>query len=258
MVRVGGEALKPLPRGTHRLRDKLHRLRRRPVYVAVSVMVTLIAAAGFLPGMVKKALDGTIPPNAIIHVHVVVYGVWLALFFVQTVNAALGRMRQHRKIGKWLIAYGVLMWVIGEWVTLSRFYREIHWGHPGMARDVSLAPFVDMVAFPFVFGAAIYYRRKPEVHKRMMVVTATMLVYAAMIRIQFPSFLKSYAVFMVIWTAPVLVGIAHDWYTRRLIHRAYVIGLLVLVVLSQRPKLLEGKLWMRTTGELASLSPPKG
>ena len=237
---------------TDDLRGKIRRIRQRPLYVALSVLITLIAAVGFLPGMIRKAVAGNIPPDAIIHVHAAVYWIWLALFFAQTVNAALGRMRQHRKLGKWLIAYGVLLWVIGEWVTLNRFVKQIHQGQPDLARTVNLAPFVDMIAFPFVFGFAVYYRRNPAVHKRLMIVTATMLVYAAMVRVEFPPFMRSYTVFMLIWTAPILVGMAHDWFTQRLIHPAYLIGLVVLAVLSQRPKLVNGRLWIRTTGELAS------
>lgn len=252
----GGVEARSKPRADD-LRGKLRRLLKRPLYMTVSVMVTLIAAAGFLPGMIRKAVNGKIPPDAIIHVHVAVYWIWLALFFAQTVNAALGRMRQHRKLGKWLIGYGVLMWIIGEWVTLNRFVKQWHHGQPDMARTVNLAPFIDMIAFPFVFGAAVYFRRKPEIHKRLMVVTATMLVYAAMVRVQFPSFMQGYFVFMLIWTAPVLVGMLHDWFTRRLVHPAYLVGLVVLLVLSQRPKLLNGRLWTRTTDGLAYVFQPK-
>ena len=134
--------------GTNRPRKddfggKIRRILERPVYVAISVLITLIAAAGFLPGMIRKAVARNIPPDAIIHVHVAVHWIWLALFFVQTVNAALGRMRQHRKLGKWLIAYGVLIWVIGEWVTLNRFVKQVHQSQPDLARSVNLAPFVD-------------------------------------------------------------------------------------------------------------------
>jgi hypothetical protein len=235
------------------LRSKLRRIAKRPQYVIISVLVTIIAGMGFLPGMIRKLVNGTIPPDAVIHVHVAVYWIWLALFFSQTVNAALGRMRQHRKLGKWLISYGVLMWLLGMAVTLNRFAKFVHLGHPEIARSINLQPFIDMLAFPFVFGFAVYYRRKPEVHKRLMVVTATMLVYAAMVRVEHPAFLKHYVVFMLIWTLPVLVGVAHDWFTKRLIHPAYVVGLVILAVLSQRMKLLEAHVWVDPMGHVASL-----
>ena len=69
-------------------RDSLDRIRRRPLYVAVSLLLVLTAAIGFIPRMVRAFVAGQVPSDWIIHVHVAVYWLWLGLFSAQTINAA--------------------------------------------------------------------------------------------------------------------------------------------------------------------------
>jgi hypothetical protein len=215
--------------------------------------MAMIAAVGFAPGVIKPLLNGKIPRDVIIHVHVAVYSVWLLLFFAQCVYAAIGKVSVHRKLGKILIGYAVLMFLAGVGVTTNRFVSQVRAGNPRAAQIMNLAPMIDMLAFPVFFGLAISYRRKPEIHKRLMIVTATLILYPAVTRISFPRFMGSFVVFMIVWTSPVLIGMAHDWIKRRVIHPAYVFGILTLGVLGLRPMVLASHLWIRLSGWLISL-----
>ena len=250
---IGEADLAKGPKG--RWRDGFERIRRRPAYVGASLLLILTAAVGFVPRMVGALVAGQVPHDWIIHVHVAVYWLWLALFSAQTINAALGRMTLHRKLGKVLITYGVLMFVVGLGVTFNRIFKQINSGDVDVARRVNLEPVVDMVVFPVLFSLAIYFRRKPELHKRLMIVTATQLMYAAVIRIDVIP-LKSRCAFLLVWTAPILLGMAHDWFTRRLIHPVYVLGLLLLAVLAGRMSWVDSGLWRSLITGLAMLSNP--
>jgi hypothetical protein len=216
----------------------------RPLYFGLSLVVCLIAVAGFVPGMVRRHLSGDLPSDAIIHVHVVVYWLWLALFTGQTLLIALGRRRAHARTGRWLGAYGVLMFATGLGVTANRFMKQVQAGDLQLARHANLAPFVDMLMFPWFFGAALYFRHKPAIHKRLMVVTSALVVYPAITRIQC-AFVQQHTLgFLLIWSSPILIGILHDYWTeRRLIHPAYVVGLLTLSVLSRRAAWADTQLW---------------
>lgn len=233
--------------------ETIERVRRRPLYVSLSVLMALIALVGFAPGVIKPLLSGTIPHDAIIHIHVAVYSVWLFLFFAQCVYAAIGKISVHRKLGKVLVWYAVLMFLVGVGVTTNRFVSQVHAGNLRAAETVNLAPMVDMLAFPVFFGLAFAYRRKPEIHKRLMVVTATLILYPAMTRISFPRHMRSFVVFMIIWTSPILIAVAHDWIKRRVIHPAYFFGMLGLGVLGLRPMVLGSHLWASFAGWLVSL-----
>jgi len=228
----------------------LRRIARRPVYVAAALLMALIAALGFLPNMLRAAFNGTIPHDWIIHGHVAVYWTWLALFFAQTVNAALGRIQTHKRLGKVLITYGVAMFLVGVGVTLNRTINQIRAGKLDLARQVNLAPVVDMLVFPVLFALAVHYRYKPELHKRLMILTATQLLYPAVARMEFlPK--HNWAIFAV-WSAPVVLGIAHDWITRRLIHPVYVGGMVLFVVLTMRTGWIGSKPWVAAISWLVS------
>jgi hypothetical protein len=223
------------------------------VYVAASALLVLTAAVGFLPRMIRALVAGQLPPDWIIHVHVAVYWLWLALFSAQTINAALGRMTVHRRLGKVLIAYGVLMFLAGLGVTFNRILKQIQAGDVDLARRVNLEPMVDMVVFPVLFSLAIYFRRQPELHKRLMIVTATQLMYAAVVRIDVVPLHHRWA-FLLVWTAPILLGMAHDWVTRRLVHPVYLFGLALLAVLVNRMSWVDSSLWRWLIAALATAS----
>ena len=52
-------------------------------------------------------------------------------------------------------------------------------GEVAAAQAQLLGPLLDMLVFAPLFAAAIYYRRKPELHKRLMIVATTSLLIAA-------------------------------------------------------------------------------
>jgi hypothetical protein len=221
----------------------IRRVRRRPIYIALSLLIAALAVAGFSPSVVGKALHHQIPHDAVIHIHVAIYGIWLVLFFAQTVFAAIGRIQIHRKLGKVLIAYGVLMALAGWGVTVNRFFHQVRSGHPELAQAENLAPAIDMLVFPVFFGLAVYHVRKPALHKRLMIVTATLLVYPAVVRIHFPRAMSHTWVLLCIWSSPVLVAMAYDWLKRRLIHPAYVAGALSMGLLVLRYRLISTATW---------------
>jgi len=230
---------------------------QRPLYIGLSLLVCLIAVVGFVPGMLHRHLTGQLPSEPIIHVHVVVYWLWLALFVSQTVLIALGRQRTHARVGCWLGAYGFVMFATGLGVTWNRFVKQIHAGDFDIARQASLAPFVDMLIFPWFFGAALYFRRRAATHKRLMVVTSVLLIYPAMFRIQW-ELVQHPAGFLLVWGSPILLGMLHDyWIEQRLIHPAYVVGLLAVTVLTRRSSLVDTWIWGDFCRWLAAhISPP--
>ncbi|MGC3980898.1 MAG: hypothetical protein QM808_06555 [Steroidobacteraceae bacterium] len=230
--------------------------RRSPeglLYVGLSLLIASIAVAGFAPLGIRQLLNHDLPKDAVIHVHAAVYVIWLGLFFAQTVCAAMDKMIFHRRMGKFLVGYGVLMYVVGLAVTLNRFIKNVHSGDIALAEQINFAPFTDMIAFPLLFGAAIYFVKQPEVHKRLMVVACTVLLYAAMVRIEFAPISNHYSLFILVWSSPLLVGIANDWIRRRSLHPAYSVGMLVLFVLSLRPHFSHSHLWITISGWLASM-----
>ena len=113
--------------------------------------------------------------------HGVVFSTWVALFITQTTLVATRRTRIHMKLG---VAGGVLaalMIIIGTYTAIVRAKG------PSPLPDVNPLSFLtiplgDMLIFGILVGAAIYFRRKPDTHKRLMLLAFIALLPAAVAR----------------------------------------------------------------------------
>ena len=216
------------------------RAARSKIYVGLALMIAAIVFAGF-----SRSFYGTFVANAshpwIIHVHAAVYVGWLALLIAQTVLAARGDIAPHRRVGKFGIAYGGLVWVLGLIVAIAMPVTNVHSGLWTIERaEQFLAiPLGDMALFGAFFGAAIGYRRRPEIHKRLIILAAVAVMFAAVGR-AFTNVgvllgdpdapLGGDPARLFAWYSPVLVAMAHDLVTRRRIHPAYWLGALAMAV----------------------------
>ena len=140
---------------------------------------------GFWPTYFGPLVAGAADKTPIVHLHAAVYVGWLAIFVTQTVLAATGRIAAHMKLGRFAIGYGVLVIAVGLLTAFARFALRVRAGEAADAQAQLLGPLLDMLVFAPFFAAAIYYRRKPELHKRLMIVATTSLLIAAVGRMQF-------------------------------------------------------------------------
>ena len=213
---------------------------RGKIYVGLALMIAAIVSVGFSRSFYGTFLAGASHPW-IIHVHAAVYVGWLALLIAQTVLAARGDIATHRRVGEFGIAYGALVWILGLIVSVAMPVINVRSGlWPVERGEQFLAiPLGDMALFGGFFGAAIAYRRKPEIHKRLIVFAAVAVMFAAVSRAftnvaillgdpEAP--LGGASARLLLWYSPVLVAIVHEVVTRRRIHPVYLIGVVAMAV----------------------------
>ena len=195
-------------------------VRRRPFYIGVSLFMGLIAVVGFWPTYFGPLVLGTLAQPLLIHLHATVFTGWLVLFLTQVVLAATGRVAWHLRLGRIGIGYGVLVIIVGLLTGISRSAHRLQLGLGG--ERLLLVAFADMTVFAIFFGAAVAWRRKPQIHKRLMMVAATMLLVAAASRMRFlqPQLLRQ-----AVWVSPILLAMAYDFRAKRVIHPVYLLGL---------------------------------
>lgn len=202
----------------------------RAFYVVLALFMVVIAFVGFWPTYFGPVLSSAgVDKVPFIHFHAAVYVGWLALFTTQTVLAATGHTHIHMKLGKFGMGYGVVVIVVGTMVAFVMFAVRVKAGELDVARMRLLAPLVDMIVFAPYFGTAIYYRSKPDRHKRLMIVATTSLLIAAVARMTFLGSPPNMIGLQLIWVSPILLGIVYDLYTHRGISAIYVGGIVVLL-----------------------------
>jgi uncharacterized membrane protein YozB (DUF420 family) len=210
-------------------------LRLRFFFVVMASAVIVTVFAGFAPTFyLRAAFTQDRPMSVLLHVHGIVFSAWVGLFLVQTLLIARGSRRLHQRLGVLgaAVAAAMVMLVVAAMIEQLRRVN----GFPPPALALALSAF-DIVVFAVLVGAALYSRRRPDWHKRFMLSATIVLLGAPMFRavIHFlgaADMPKVSIVSTLLVDAFFLPCFAYDWLTRRRIHPAYVVGL-VLILMDQ-------------------------
>jgi len=235
----------------------------RGFYVAVSLLMTVYAVAGFWPSYLAPLLGRTLETLPIIHFHGAVFASWLLLLLVQVAFAATGRVDLHRRFGRFGIVWGSVLLCVGIATAVVRFADRVDAGDLAEAQAWVVWPLLDMVIFAAVFGAAVVVRHQPWLHKRLMIVAATNLLVAPVGRwlelgatpegaIFAGDSAVDHLVFIGVWTSPILLAIAYDWRCRQALHPIYLGGVLLLAASSFRDHVVPTAPWQTFTQWLAT------
>lgn len=153
----------------------------RALYTWAAVVALLVVFAGFSRTFFLKGAFGAPELTALLLVHGIVMTLWFSLFLVQARLVASGRTDLHRRLGilGGLLAVGVV--IVGVTVGISAARQ----GHsPGPPPLVFLGvPLFDMLVFASLVSTALYFRSKPETHKRLMLLANLSILTAAIARI---------------------------------------------------------------------------
>ena len=200
----------------------------RLFFTTVSALVAVAAFVGFARTYYLKEIFGTRPLPLLVHVHGVVMTCWVALLMVQSLLVAWARTDLHRRLGVFGGVLAAMIVTVGAAVSI----HAVRSGHvnPRMSPLAFLViPLGDIVLFGILVAAALYYRRRPELHKRLMIVATIAILPAALARWPWPLIAHQPPRFFAA-TDVLLIGIiAFDYVRTHRLSPAYLWGGLVLV-----------------------------
>jgi hypothetical protein len=208
--------------------------RERRFFTGMAIAMALVCFAGFAPSYYLKAQFGTPPLKPLVHVHGIVFTLWMVLLVVQTALVAQGRVALHRGLGMAGAVLAVLMVVLGAAAAIGRGQTIT----PGVPQEMVLAflaiPATALVLFPSLVGAAVLLRQNAAAHKRLIMIATTVILTAAvhrlLMRLVDPAIAPPYFFGA---TDLFIVAIAgYDIVTRKRVHAATIGGGLA-VILSQ-------------------------
>ena len=178
-------------------------------YFSMSLLILAIVVYGFSFTVSKNLIHSTQPGQVSRYVHAFVFSAWLLFFIVQSVLVRARNVRLHRALGWFGVANGVAVVAAGVWVTV-RSQPRIVWP----------AGFFSMVAFGACLALAVYWRRKPELHRRLLLVGTCVLTNAAFARFPFPIVGGLYGF---AWADTLLLlGMGRDLWVDRRVHPVYL------------------------------------
>jgi hypothetical protein len=207
------------------------KLTRAPIeyfYFFMSLLIAAVVVCGFGPTIDQRFLHPNHPKPLLLSIHAAVFAAWVVFYIVQSALVRSGNVGIHRRLG-WLgVAIGVAIPIIGTItaVTMRRFDLL----DPDLARRAPLlrTALLDLTSFTIPFALAIYWRRKPELHRRLMLIASCALTAAAFVR--FPAAFHAWPWFYVGVDFLILLGVFRDLIVSRRVHSVYLSALPALIL----------------------------
>lgn len=228
-----------------------HRVDRFYVWMAASC--ALIAFGGFAPTYWLQLIPGTFIGPPLLHIHGFLFSAWTVLLLGQVLFVANGRVDVHRAMGLIGISLATAMVVIGLAAAIQTLNTGLAAGYGDRSRAFLIVPVTAIGLFTGFFVAAIANIRRPDVHKRLMLLATISLLQAAMGRVFFtlitgggpglrpglgePPPLIIGLVPSLILELLIVAGLIYDWRTRGRPHPVWLMGgaIMTLVVLLRGP-----------------------
>lgn len=169
----------------------------RWLYVGSAIFVILVHIAGFGPSLFDESRrNGS--PTALVTAHAAAACAWLAFFFMQATLVAFRRTAVHRRLGPAGAVLTIVMvgLVFPTVIDMSRRGYDLSGdlGRAGTAPGTAppaaddlavgmLAPFLGAVNFGALVAAGLWFRRRAEIHKRLMLLALLLLTLVPLIHL---------------------------------------------------------------------------
>jgi hypothetical protein len=205
---------------------------RRYFFVLMASTIMVIVFAGFAPSFyLRAALQPDNKLSILLHVHGAVFSTWIILFLVQAILIVRGSRTLHRRLG-WLAAV-IAVAMVG--LVAAATVEEMRRVPPFPPAPVALAlNTFDTVVFAILVSSAIYLRKQPMWHKRLLLSATLILLGAPILRLLI--LLAGHISHEILVIDVLLVDLlflicfAFDLHSRHRIHPAYFCALALLLV----------------------------
>ena len=156
-------------------------MRHSRFYQGMGLVAVAVVAFGFAPNLFGPHRNAPLTPLA--WLHGAAFSAWLFLYLVQVTLVALNRRELHRRLGLAGAVVAALMVGTGYATTIAMGRRGFD-----LSGDLRIEadplgnmvfPLGDLMSFAVLVVAAFLCRRRPEIHKRLMLLATIGSLMAA-------------------------------------------------------------------------------
>ena len=217
------------------------RAESRYFYFRMSLAFLAVALIGFAPTYWAPLAAGTAHFDPVMHIHGLIFFSWSLYYVFQTWVAASGQIARHRMTGLIGVSLATAMLIFGMVAAIHSMRGAAAAGHAPLGESFAIVPLTNITFFAVLMVLALINVRRPEWHKRLMLMAAIFILGPATAR-WFLTFLPVPEPPSVVYTMGpelltyllILAPLRHDWRTRGRPHPVYVAGAaarLALIVL---------------------------
>jgi hypothetical protein len=218
-------AVAPITASDHRL------------FVVTAVVAVVVVGVGSGAGLAGARAPGARPVTPLVLLHAAVFAGWVVLYSVQVALVASDRTAVHRRLGYAGAALALAMLSIGYAVAIHAA-RTGYAPVPGGNRlSFLVVPLGDLVVFAI-------WRRTAAIHKRMMWLATTTLMFASVTRL--PYVRGHIPAILLVFLAVLLIAPVYERVVYGRVHRVTAWGstAMLLQLLLRRP--IGATIWWHT------------
>ncbi|WOJ92758.1 hypothetical protein R0135_13315 [Congregibacter variabilis] len=216
-----------------------------------ALVLLAIVLGGFAPSFFARFAFAQESMPFYLHLHGAVLTGWFVLLVTQALLVRNANTALHRQLGRFFVAYGVVVVVGGLMATLNFVPREL--GH-GTTFDMDMAevnpqqavgiPFLSfattvvwinigsVVGFALLLALAVFSRKKADAHKRFMLFASASIISPALARISRMVFDTEQGPMIPLGLLLLMLAIViHDYWQQKKPHRATLVSIGIVVAL---------------------------
>lgn len=213
-------------------------------YTFAGLGIALVVLIGFAKTYYLKLAFHTPGLQPLLHLHGLVMTCWFLLFLVQSKLVSARRVDLHKRLGmaSAVVAAAVLVLGVLAAVNMARLGRS-----PGPPPLVFLVvPLWDMLIFGTLIGLGFAFRKRPAVHRRLMLMGSVGILDAAIARVPLDFVARGGPVAYFGVVSLIALGcMVYDWRKHGRLHPAMGWSTLFIVVSGPLRLILGGSdLWL--------------
>jgi hypothetical protein len=191
----------------------------------MSLLIAVVAVYGFSHTIGHNLLHASPIPPFVLTIHAIVFPGWVLFFILQSALVRTRNVPLHRTLGWFGLAFGIGLVVLG-YITATGMDRFFLQQHRMKTPAFLIIQLMDLCCFAIPFALAIYWRRRPEFHRRLMLIATCGLTDAAFGRFPWPPLVFSSGGV----DALIFLGILRDLIVDRRIHKVYLYAFPLLLL----------------------------
>lgn len=200
---------------------------RRPksrYFLVAACLALAVTVVGFFKTFILPSARGTFSAPAVIYLHGALLFLWSALFVTQTALVRVRKPKLHMRLGylSLVLIPGIIISTAAAGVFVMK--RDLAGGGGQTAVSSLVGNFTTPIVFAVLAGAGIAYRRRLEIHKRLMLLAMIAIIWPAFFRFRhyFPSIASAELVFAsVLPNSMVLAAMLWEKLTIGRVHAVY-------------------------------------
>jgi hypothetical protein len=197
-------------------------------YLCMSFLFAAIVIIGFSQTANANLFHANPPRPFLLWIHGAAFSAWVIFFMAQSALVRVRKVTVHRFLGWFGAGLAATMVVLGVTIAIimGHFDTLVLKQKQTDVFPFLSVPLIDMFLFGACVALAIYLRKKPEFHRRLLFIATCQLLDAPFGRFDF---IFNHNLFFPCLDALILLGLFRDWIVDNRIHKAYLYALPALI-----------------------------